>query len=70
MDGDILRTVGGDPLSELVEMDHFYGWTRRIAKLSAIHLKKPSNIPYFVIGGLAIASLVCGGLVIYLLAAG
>ncbi|MGA1848953.1 MAG: hypothetical protein ACMUHB_06400 [Thermoplasmatota archaeon] len=70
MDGEILRTVGGDPLSELVEMDHFYGWTRRIAKLSAIYMKKPSNVPYFMIGGLCAASLACGGLVIYLLFAG
>jgi hypothetical protein len=64
--GEILRTVGGDPLSELAEMDQFFGWTRRIEKLSGLYRRKPSNIPYFIIGGLAVASLACGLLVVYL----
>lgn len=67
MENGILQTVGDDPLSELLEMDRFYGWTRRIARLRSIFERKRPKWPYFLLGFSLTGVLVCSGLLVYLL---
>jgi len=50
-----------------MEMDNFYGWTRRINRLTDVYRERTSPLPYFLIGGLVAASMICGALVLYLI---
>ena len=63
----ILRTTGDDPLTELVELDEFYGWTRRIAILRSVFSKKKGSVLPIIIGGLFLLGTVLIGsyIVIY-----
>lgn len=58
----ILQTAGDDPLTELMELDEFYGWTRRISVLGGLFKKKRkhSALP-FVIGTLFILGVILIG---------
>ncbi|MEA3558089.1 MAG: hypothetical protein U9R75_02445 [Candidatus Thermoplasmatota archaeon] len=48
MDVEILHTVGDDPLNELMDLDQYYGWTRRIGVLKSIFTpRKRSKWRYF-----------------------
>jgi hypothetical protein len=68
MDVEILHTVGDDPLNELMDMDQFYGWTRRIGVLKSIFEPRKKTklryIPLIIFFTLFLASL---GILAYLL---
>ena len=68
MNVDILHTVGDDPLNELMDVDQFYGWSRRIKTLKSIFEPKRRSgsryIPFLIIFMLFLASL---GILGYLL---
>ena len=63
----ILNTVGDSPLTELMELDEFYCWTKRIAMLDSIFKpKKRSKVPYIIMGFAALIALGAIGAGIYL----
>ncbi|OYT44269.1 MAG: hypothetical protein DRN37_08220 [Thermoplasmata archaeon] len=53
---EILQTVGDDPLTELMELDMYYGWSRRIGKLRSVFAERRSHLPLFM----AVGTLVLG----------
>lgn len=62
----ILRTTGDDPLTELVELDEFYGWTRRISILRSIFSKKKGSVLPYIFGGLFIlGTILIGSYVVF-----
>ncbi|MFW3146304.1 MAG: hypothetical protein ACMUIE_05785 [Thermoplasmatota archaeon] len=67
MGSEILQTVGDDPLSELLDMDRFYGWSRRIARLRSIFERKKPKWPYFLLGISLMGVVLCSGMLVYLL---
>ena len=65
----IMQTTGDDPLTELMELDEFYGWTRRISILRSIFGKKKSVLPWFI-GALFFLGFLCVGsyiVIVYIL---
>jgi hypothetical protein len=38
--------VGSDPIGELMEVDGFYGWSRRIGIIRSLFERKRSKAPY------------------------
>lgn len=57
----IMQRLGDDPLTELMELDSIYGWSKRINTLSSLFRKKKrSRAPFFfllsllIIGSLAL----------------
>ncbi|MBN1540372.1 MAG: hypothetical protein JW939_09530 [Candidatus Thermoplasmatota archaeon] len=49
MGHELLFKVGDDPLYELAEMDHFYHWSDRIARLRSLYERKSRTNTYLVI---------------------
>ena len=46
----IIQKLGDDPLTELMELDSIYGWSRRINTLSSLFRKrKRSRAPFFML---------------------
>lgn len=67
MDTEILHTVGDDPITELMDVDRFYGWTRRIGLLKGIlQPRKRSKLPYILIITFSSLLLGCIGAIVYL----
>ncbi len=67
MTGEILYTVGDDPLSELADMDRFYGWTRRSARLRSLFERRRSIVPWIILVGVSSAVLLSSyGVLVYL----
>ncbi|MBN1389182.1 MAG: hypothetical protein JXA22_00915 [Candidatus Thermoplasmatota archaeon] len=54
---ELLHQVGDDPLSELAEMDHFYRWSYRIAKLRGLFERKRRTDAWLTAGLLLILAL-------------
>lgn len=49
---EILQTIGDDPLTELMELDMYYGWSGRIEKLRSVFtVRRRSHLPLFIAGG-------------------
>ena len=67
MTGEILYTVGDDPLSELADVDRFYGWSRRSLRLRSLYERKRSPIPWIALAGFFAAVLISSyGILVYL----
>ncbi|MGA1866326.1 MAG: hypothetical protein ACMUFK_02530 [Thermoplasmatota archaeon] len=49
MGRELLFKLGDDPLHELAEMDHFYKWSDRIARLRGIYERKSRTNTYLII---------------------
>jgi hypothetical protein len=63
----ILQTVGDDPLTELMELDQIYGWTRRISVLLSIFEKRRRSIwPVIALGLILAIALAAVGTGAYL----
>ncbi|MFO8051534.1 MAG: hypothetical protein R6V01_07545 [Thermoplasmatota archaeon] len=68
MNIEILETVGDDPLGELMDVDQFYGWSRRIAVLESIFRpRKRSKVIYLPLMIFLLLFLGCAGVLVYLL---
>jgi len=67
MGKDILYRTGDDPLSELSELDAFYGWSFRIRRvLSVLYPRKKRKIlPYVILGVLCIGLALTGCALFY-----
>jgi hypothetical protein len=63
----IMQTIGDDPLTELMELDSIYGWTRRIRTLASLfERRKRSKAPYVLMVILLLmgAGLISAGIIL------
>ncbi len=63
----IMASIGDDPLTELMELDSIYCWSRRIHSLTSLFQKKKKSIaPYVLLFLIMIAGAVSIGAAIAL----